>query len=312
MLLLLLTACGTSIDNTRWREYTVGREYSRARLLLSENKKDDARRIFSNLRRLEPTNLGALYNEARLTIDSGDRETLAEELLALIDSAKNPKLHAAYLSALSQITTDRHRREDLLAKALEIDPENCLAHALLALRLDERGEFTKAYEHNLRAAQGSEPPPRVFRRLGAYEAEHGKRDDAIKHFESYLIFEPDDVLVLYNLGTLYLHAEDWSKAESYLSAAYGLDRQDLDITLNYAKAAIENGRYEIAKTLLDRAKRLNPKEPMIYYNLAVFQAERLNKYRDAIRNFASYLANGGTEIRRVNGWIVELKEKLEK
>lgn len=311
IVMLLLTSCGTSIDNTGWQGFTAGREYQRARSLLNENKEDEARRAFANLRRLEPTNLAALYHEARLTTDPASRISLKEELLALIDAGIEAPLHASYIAAQSMITDDRPAKEQLLAEALKLDPQNPLAHSLLSLSLEERGEKELAYQHNQKAAQTLTPPPRVFRKLANYEAEKGDADDAIKNFESYLIFEPEDTVTLYNVGTLYLEKEAWSDAERHLKAAYELDRSDLDITLNYAKAAIENGRYVVATELLDRAQRLNPKEPDIFYNRGVFQAERLNEFSHAIENFELYLKYGGPEIRRVNGWIAELKKRLE-
>ncbi len=308
---MLLAACGTSTDHTRWREYTVGREYTRARTLLRADKPDEARRIFANLRRLDPTNLGALYNEALLTTNPDDKLTLKEELLSLIDQAPNPELHSAYLALLSLIEIERDRRETMLTNALGIDPKNCLAHALFAMSLEERGELDAAYKHNRIAAQGVAPPPRVFRKLAAYEIANGKKKDAIAHLETYLEFEPDDVELHYNLGTLYLGEQAWSDAEVHLATAYDLDRQDLHIIMNYAQAAIENGRNQVATMLLDRALRLTPKEPLIYYNLGVFQAERLNDRAGAIKSFERYLELGGTEIRRVGGWIAELKKGLE-
>ncbi len=182
----------------------------------------------------------------------------------------------------------------------------------MAMLLEERGEFEKAHEHNLRAAEGERPPPRVFRKLATFQAERGMRQEAIENYERYLLFEPDDVIALYNLGTLYLEEEQWDKAEQYLGAAYSLDRQDLDIILNYAKAAIENGRYQAAMTLLEQAQRLDPREPVIYYNMGVFQTERLGEQKAAIRSFKRYLELGGEEVRRVRGWIRELEERLSK
>ncbi|MFT7620698.1 MAG: tetratricopeptide (TPR) repeat protein [Planctomycetota bacterium] len=309
--MLLLTACGTSLDNTGWREFTAGREYQLATSLRGDNKEDEARRIFANLRRLEPSNIAALYHEALLTKESTTRASFKEELLGLIDASDNEKLHASYRAALSLIEDDRPTKEQLLNEALTIDSDNCLAHALLSLSLEERGEFELAYQHNLDAAKGLTPPPRVFRKLASYEASKGRRDKAIKYYETYLVFEPEDSVALYNLGTLYLESASWSDAEKHLSTAFELDGQDLDIILNYAKASIENGRYVVAMELLDRAERLNPNDPDIYYNRGVFQAERLSEFSNAIDSFELYLKYKGPEIRRVRGWIEELKSRLE-
>ena len=290
----------------------MGREYTRARRLVADNKKEEARRIFGNLRRLDPTNLGALYNEALLTEDPAARLSLKEEIEALVESAPSPSLRAGYLAVLSLVLPEAEKRDQVLKQALELDADHPLAHALMAMLLEERGEFDKAHEHNLRAAAGERPPPRVFRKLAAFQAAGGMRQEAIENYERYLLFEPDDVIALYNLGTLYLEEEQWDKAEQYLGAAYSLDRQDLDIILNYAKAAIENGRYQAAMTLLEQAQRLDPREPVIYYNMGVFQTERLGEQMAAIRSFKRYLELGGDEVRRVRGWIQELEERLSK
>lgn len=274
-----------------------------------EGRIDEARRIYGNLRRLEPDNYPSFFREIELTRDEGAREALREELALLVASAKDDGARSAYLGLESTMIESRPEREQLLEEAIMLDTQNAIAHYLYAMSLEERREDDLAYEHWRAAATGRSPPPEVFFKLAQREVARHQRSEAVRLFEVFLSYEPEDVGALYNVGTIHLENGAPDKAEPFLRRANELDRQDLDVVINLATAAIQNGRRQLALEKLEQARRLSPDDPTIYFNLAVVHANYLDEKEKAILYFRRYLELGGPRNRRVEAWIAQLSEE---
>ena len=308
---VFLGACSSVEDNTQWRNFASGREYQRARALQMSGRIDEARRIFRNLRRLDPANIAAFYSEMEVTDDVADIESLRAELDGLLRRTGEPELEASYLALLARFTNNAKRKEQMLQTAIDLDGKNSIAHAEYAMLLEARRGDAEAYGHWRRAVKGNLPPPIAFKRLATYEIKRHAEERAIELLESYLTLIPADPEILYDLGTLHLREGSPDKAEPYLEEAFEIDGQDFDVTMNLASAKIKNGRHDAALELLGRAHRLNPKEPEVYFNLGVLYADYLKKPEQAVANFQEYLKVGGEERMRTLSWIRQLRREFK-
>lgn len=305
-----LFSCGGSQENTRWLGYSQGREFQRALALEREGKIDESRRLFGNLRRLDPRNIAAFREEIDLTRDEVDRANLREELELLLRAELDSEMRANFMALLASLTADRVKKEEMLAEAIDLDPDCAMAQAELAISLEERRENEEAYERWTLAAKGRTPDPRVFRRLAALEEARHDEGEGIRLYENYLLLDPDDVWVLAKLGRLYLGAGAADKAERVLARAHDLDAQDLVVIVNLAVAKVENGRVAEGLELMLRAERLDPKAPDIQENLGKIYGDKLKNYEKAIEHYQRYLDLGGENELRVRGWIADFEEKL--
>jgi tetratricopeptide (TPR) repeat protein len=122
----------------------------------------------------------------------------------------------------------------------------------LARRRQEgaRDQLEKAYRANLE------------RRLEALE----KRQQA----------EPNNYEVLRAMGILAYLESHYERANALLERAHALAPDDFETTINYAITLGRRGQYQPAITLLNDARQKWPKNPVVYYNLALvaLQARR--------------------------------------
>jgi len=269
---------------------------------------DEARRSYQRLRRESPGRIRPFLQEISLTTKDADVKALEADLDALVSVSDSDRQRALLKSLQARLARDVVRREQLLAEALKLDDQCCVAHLTMAETLDARGDVEKAFESWKRAATSSKVLPSALRGYGLALIEKGEYLDAVRELENYVRFETMDEEVYYNLGTLLLtHVKDYSKAWRMLKKAYELKPDDLDVLMNFSVAAMHNGHYDDAHQALERAKRIAPSNPDVYFNLAVYYADHRRDKRAAISNFETYLNLGGTEIRRVNKWLEDLR-----
>ncbi|MCB9831073.1 MAG: tetratricopeptide repeat protein [Planctomycetes bacterium] len=309
---MLLFGCGGSQENTRWLDFSQGREFLRAQALRREGRLDEARRLFGNLRRIDPGNVAAFREEIDLSRGRAEREALREELELLLERDDDASARAAHLALLASLVDDRVRKERMLAEAIELDEACSVAHAEMAISLEERREDDAAYRSWKQAAEGRVPSPRVFRRLAALEEARHNDGEAIRLYQNYLLLDPDDVWVRAKLGALYLADDAPDRAEEQLRRAFELDSQDVTTIVNLAVAMVRNGRVAEGLELMLRAERLEPKAPDIQENLGLIYADKLGDYAKAIEHYQRYLDLGGEDRMRVEGWIRAFEERLDR
>ena len=194
-----------------------------------------------------------------------------------------------------------------------MNPENALAHASRAELFERRGSDKDALIHWAKAAAAPSPPPFVFESHAAALIRGHDYDGAINALRNRVALAPDDWRSAFNLGTLILdHSGRPGDAVKYLKAAYELAPDDLDLMLNYASAVILGGNNVEGARLLERARRLNPEVPEVYFNLGVYWADHANDSEKALASFKKYLALGGEDTMRVGRWVQELGGESER
>jgi predicted Zn-dependent protease len=86
----------------------------------------------------------------------------------------------------------------------------------------------------------------------------GRRDDAVRLFSAALVRKPDDPVVLFNLGQLYLQGGQPAAAAEKLEQAARLNPTNPDNHLALATALAELGRRPQALSEVELSLRLRP------------------------------------------------------
>ena len=195
-----------------------------ARLLVSEEKYDEARAAYQAALKLAPDDLNILLNLARLSAASGDR--------------------AAYL---------RH-----LTKAVELAPKNLEYRKELAEALREDGQNAKAkvqYQALLDQA-----PDDLETRLIFIEflEKTGDNNGLIKQYGELMERHPQDKVIAYNYGALQFEKKDWNKAIEAFKKVLEIDPADVEAR-NYLLVAYQ--RKGQRKEILEQALALYQRDP---------------------------------------------------
>jgi Flp pilus assembly protein TadD len=117
--------------------------------------------------------------------------------------------------------------------------------------------------------------------LGLVFLEDGEPIKAIAAFKESLMLEPGNVEAAANLGGVYSRFQDCEKALPHLEQAYGANYRPIDVLNNYAMCLGVFNRAE-AENVFRQALVLEPRNPRVMLNAAIYWHERKNKTADAI------------------------------
>lgn len=112
--------------------------------------------------------------------------------------------------------------------------------------------------------------------IGTLLAQQGKMDEAREKFQSAVEVAPNYALAHANLGAALVVAKDYVQAIPHLDRAIALDPAVLDVHLNLAQACLRTGHLQRAVDALFRALAIDPQSVAVHVNLAqaLFRRER--------------------------------------
>jgi Tfp pilus assembly protein PilF len=179
--------------------------------------------------------------------------------------------------------------EPELRHALAGDPDNALAHALLALCLLERDEWGSATQEARTAVRLAPEFPFAHTTLGRVLANGQHLDEALDSTEEALRLDPTDADTYALLALIQTQRRDWASALS--AAEQGLEHDAEHVGCNNARAMAltKIGRTNEAGTTLAAALDRDPENPLSHANLgwtALHEGESkkaLEHFREALR-----------------------------
>jgi Tfp pilus assembly protein PilF len=160
----------------------------------------------------------------------------------------------------------------LYQHALDVDPDNYVAHSNLAVALEAAGRRDEAFAHNVRAVEIKPNSSKAHANLGASLAERGQMDDAIGQYEAALRIDPQNVLALSNLGLAMAAQGRVPEAMAKWQEAIRIDPLCADAHANLGVALAQSGRTSEAIQELEATLRINPSHRTALANLATIRA----------------------------------------
>jgi tetratricopeptide (TPR) repeat protein len=109
--------------------------------------------------------------------------------------------------------------------------------------------------------------------LALYLQEHDAVEDAIAHYDTLLMMQPDNSRFIYNLGYVNLvYLQDYEQAISYFDAALSIDPDYVDALYNKGRTLEEMEQYVTARDIYEKVL-----EKQTNYPLAVEGLNRLDR-----------------------------------
>jgi tetratricopeptide (TPR) repeat protein len=150
-----------------------------------------------------------------------------EESIVLLESllSENPANVAALEElADNELSLERYDRALIAAKqAVALDHQSYMGHYIIGFVASMNEEWEKAYEELHLANELRSNNAEILRCLGWVLFNMEKRVQGIVTLERSLNLDPDNTLSLCDLGVCYVHAKNFTKAQSLFEHALNLD-----------------------------------------------------------------------------------------
>jgi adenylate cyclase len=170
-----------------------------------------------------------------------------------------------------------------VTKALDLEPDLAEAHSSMGLALSgsmglilsQAGERRKAQDEFSRAVELNPDLYEAHYYWARFCFEQGNLVDAAKHFEQAWRVSPRDPQTPSLLLGIYrdLNREDDVKAVARKTLEIGLRKLEVEpentrACLSCTFALVHLGRYSEAVSMMDRARKIDPSDRIVHYNLA--------------------------------------------
>lgn len=253
-------ALGLSRRATSSKQATASTWRKRAFIEVSAGDRIAALASLDRALTLEPNNLGAIDQRAKLLLDLGDKARAIEDIRTLEKAGYGGNLAGAL--ALAQMYARAGRNEDALHVLAALPEKDRNAAGVVALRAQLNGDDGSTAEE--RAA-----------------------------LEQLLEREPKNATLLARLGNAYRRI-DPLKAQDYYYRASQLEPNNAKFAIGYAAALIQSRRFPEAIAILRRVLSQAPDEYTAHTNLALALFESKD-YRGAISEY-EWIASARPEV----------------
>jgi Tfp pilus assembly protein PilF len=188
--------------------------------------------------------------------------------------AKSPGLARGYINlGVAQHEAGNYRTaEDLLLKAIRIDPQSRAAHIGLASLYLNQNRLAEA-EQALRTALTKQTllsPARIYHYLGVMYQKAGNYPAAIDFSRRALHLEKDDLEPLINLGIVYEKLGDYHRADATFAEALRSGLNDrVDLYNNWGITVFKMGQTDKAIEYFRKGLLIDPDHAESHYNLGL-------------------------------------------
>ena len=149
----------------------------------------EAAAIYEELGRMDAKNVDVLVNRAAAALHAGDltamKRCLDQALALAPDSVQAMTNMGNYYAKRNQ----PREAQEWFAKAVQVEPQNPFAHIGLAIQSVRLGQMDKGMEHATRVAALKPDFLEAHLLLAGLYDKAGKKDEAKKHMELYVLFK---------------------------------------------------------------------------------------------------------------------------
>lgn len=155
----------------------------------------------------------------------------------------------------------------LYSRALQLIPNNYIAHNNLGLTLASEGKFRETMTDFIRPVTSNPEYTKAYQTLG-YDVEEIKNQEAaIQRYFKAIELNPKDADAYYNLGVLFAQRKKTIQAIFYYLEALRLNPEDSDAHNNVGNIFMRQNKLTEAIYHFSEAVRIHPDYDKVWYNL---------------------------------------------
>lgn len=165
----------------------------------------------------------------------------------------------------------------LFEDAIKKNPDNYMAHKIIALEMAEIGDYDKALYYNDVALKINPRFHPAYNNKGLVLMAMGRRQEALENFEKAIRMNKHSAHAYYNLGQCYLDDNDLDKAIAYTIKAIQINPDYVDAYNNLGVALVKKGNIQDGVSQLEKALRINPHYEKAKRNLQIIENMKRKK-----------------------------------
>jgi tetratricopeptide (TPR) repeat protein len=197
-------------------------------------------------------------------------------------------------------------------KAVEVDPENAEAYAVLALAQVDQSAPSEAVEAGEKAVELDETSAFAYAALAQAYLDDRQYEEAQEAVEQAVALDPEMAEVYGSLATFYWDTADFARARAALEKAIALEPKFAGWHVFLGYYWLRARRYDLAEASLKQALELAPDHVSAVLGLAGLHRER-NEYEEAEVQFehAAQLAPDTPDIYVAWGYLYLFQEEYD-
>ncbi|MBN2415940.1 tetratricopeptide repeat protein [bacterium] len=161
-------------------------------------------------------------------------------------------------------------------KAYEIDPMDLEAYFMIGRSYFELKDYKSTADQMKSFIEKADESHQFFSEalyyLGLAYNLLDEPDEAIRVYKDYLVSDPDNTAIKFNLGAIYLKREQWEDALEMFSAVYESDPQDFQSCQSIGQAYLGMEKWADAVRYLEKAADLQPDNAGVWFWLGTAYA----------------------------------------
>ena len=177
-----------------------------------------------------------------------------------------------------------------LNRAVSLNPNNYMAHDLLATLDKKKGDYGEALKHYRAAIMINPNFATSYHNLGILYMDMGQPDTAVGLFQQAISLRPKSADSYSNLGLAYARQGQYDPAIQMFQKAIKTDGKNQDALFNLATAYKMIGKYEMAAQTYKTLLEINPKDVEAMHNLGILYLKHLGNIQQAKFYFRMALA----------------------
>ncbi|MFA9440457.1 XrtA/PEP-CTERM system TPR-repeat protein PrsT [Uliginosibacterium sp. sgz301328] len=250
----------------------------KGQVMLAVNRPADARTAFERAAQLQPGNLEAAIQLARLDVADKKVDAARQRFIAIVE--KEPKNVRAWtlLARLQQDTGAPDKEvQGTLEKAVDADPTQNEARVALVQLLLKGGKSKEALTVAQQARAANPDTSEVMALLGRTQLAAGVPQQAVSTFGKLQTLQPNNPVLLADLSTAQLAAGDKAGAEQSLRRALELNGDFREAQQRLLALMLADKRYDDALAYSRGLQKADPNDVSGYLFEARVQAESGHK-----------------------------------
>jgi putative PEP-CTERM system TPR-repeat lipoprotein len=223
-----------------------------------------ARTCFEKAHSIDPVNLPAVVNLARLDVLEKKPGEAKKRLEALLDKDKKNVLAMSALAGLAQAQGDTKEATQWLERASSENPDAVQPAETLAIHYLRIGEKEKALAI-AQKLEGSNPQnPDVLDLLAQAQFANGDKTAALETYNKIAAIRPDSALAQFRIASVYVAMHNDTAATEALNRALALQPAYLDAQLALIAVEVRKQDYDGALSITRQIEKKNGKSPLGY------------------------------------------------
>ena len=292
-----LAGCSSNPNQRQMRYMDSGIKY------FSNHKYQEAIIQFRNAVQIDPKFAAAHYQLARAYLAAGNPAAAFREFNQT--AGLDPGNLDAKLNLAKLLIDNRQYQEGqtIAQTVVQADPKNAEAHAILGKKYllmhdlpNALAELRKAVELDPQRVEG-------YAAVGSVYLAEGKPDEAEAAYQKALTIKPNSVQAHMALGEFYFAQRKMAQAEAVILAACNQDARAVLPRLFLGRIYVLTGQLKEAEDLYTKLKASAPDDPRAYLALGTFYLS-LGQQEKAVSEFES-LAGKKPKDNSVQAYLIE-------